>query len=81
MMLGIFLGALLIAFVMSAIAKDGRGVTYGVYGGIAGLILVVILLRQSGFLLPALVGLMAILGGFNGGSLGEGFRRARSNKR
>ncbi|MCJ7695080.1 MAG: hypothetical protein MUO40_06580 [Anaerolineaceae bacterium] len=80
MMLGIFLGSLVIAFTMTSIAKDGCGVTYGVYGGIAGLILVVILLRQSGFLLPALVGLMAILGGFNGGSLGEGYRRARKKR-
>jgi len=80
MMLGIFLGSLLIAFAMASIAKDGRGVTYGVYGGLAGLILVVIILRQSGLLLPALVGLMAVLGGFNGGTLGEGFRRTREKR-
>lgn len=80
MMLGIFLGSLFIAFIIASIAKDGRGATYGIYGGLAGLILVVVLLRQSGLLLPALVGLMAVLGGFNGGTLAEGYRHTRARK-
>lgn len=79
MMLGMFLGALAIAFGMSQFANDGRGVTYGIYGGLAGMVVVVILTFSSG-LLAALVGLATLLGGFNGGTLGEGFRRARRKK-
>jgi len=36
LMLGMFLVSLMIGFVMSQIAADGRGVTYGVYGGRPG---------------------------------------------
>ncbi|MFZ3071164.1 MAG: hypothetical protein WA110_08605 [Anaerolineaceae bacterium] len=80
LMLGIFLGSLLIGFLMSRIAKDGRGITYGLYGGLAGLVVVVLMTWKSG-LLAALVGLMAVLGGYNGGSLGEGYRRVQKKNR
>ena len=80
LMLGVFLGALTIAFFITQIANDGRGVTYGLYGGFAGMLIAVLATYASG-LLAALVGLMAILGGFNGGTLGEGLRRVRQQNK
>jgi len=79
LMLGIFLGSVTIGFLLSIIAKDKRGLTYGVYGGLAGMIVIGLMTWKSG-LLSALVGLMAVFGGFNGGSLGELFQRTRKRK-
>ena len=79
LMLGIFLGSLTIGFLVAIIAKDKRGLTYGVYGGLAGMIVIGLVTWKSG-LLSALVSLMAVFGGFNGGSLGEMFQRTRKRK-
>lgn len=79
LMLGIFLGSVTIGFLLSIIAKDKRGLTYGVYGGLAGMIVIGLMTWKSG-LLSALIGLMAVFGGFNGGSLGELFQRTRKRK-
>ena len=79
LMLGIFLGSLTVGFFVTMIAKDKRGLTYGVYGGLAGLVVIGLMTWKSG-LLSALVGLMAVFGGFNGGSLGEMFLRTRKPK-
>ena len=79
LMLGIFLGSVTIGFLLSVIAKDKRGLTYGVYGGLAGMIVIGLMTWKSG-LLSALVGLMAVFGGFNGGSLGEMVLRTRKRK-
>ena len=43
LMLGIFLGSLSIGFVVTQIAKDRRGPTYGIYGGIAGMVVIVLM--------------------------------------
>ncbi len=82
LMLGIFLGSLTIGFLITLIAKDRRGPTYGIYGGMAGLVVIVLMTWKSG-LLAVLVGLMAVFGGYNGGSLGEMMRmvRERNGKR
>jgi len=79
LMLGIFLGSLATGFLISIIAKDKRGLTYGVYGGLAGMIVIGLMTWKSG-LLSALIGLMAVFGGFNGGSLGEMFQRTRKRQ-
>lgn len=79
LMLGIFLGSVTIGFLLSVIAKDKRGLTYGVYGGLAGMIVIGLMTWKNG-LLSALVGLMAVFGGFNGGSLGEMYQRTRKRK-
>jgi len=81
LMLGMFLVSLMIGFVMSQIAADGRGVTYGVYGGLAGLVLSALRIWSSSLLLAALVGLVCVLGGYNGGMLGEGVRRMRARSK
>lgn len=79
LMLGIFLGSLAVGFIVTMIAKDRRGLTYGVYGGLAGMLVIGLMTWKSG-LLSALIGLMAVFGGFNGGSLGEMFQRTRKRK-
>ena len=79
LMLGIFLGSLAVGFIVTMIAKDRRGLTYGVYGGLAGMFVIGLMTWKSG-LLSALIGLMAVFGGFNGGSLGEMFQRTRKRK-
>jgi tryptophan-rich sensory protein len=79
LMLGIFLGALTIGFLITLVAKDRRGPTYGIYGGIAGLVVIVLMTWKSG-LLAALVGLMAIFGGINGGTLGEMSQQIKHKK-
>ena len=79
LMLGIYLGSLSVGFGVAMIAKDKRGLTYGVYGGLAGLVVIGLMTWKSG-LLSALVGLMAVFGGFNGGSLGEMAQRLRKRR-
>ncbi len=79
LMLGVLLGSLTVGFLVAIIAKDKRGLTYGVYGGLAGMIVIGLVTWKSG-LLSALVSLMAVFGGFNGGSLGEMFLRTRNRK-
>lgn len=81
LMLGMFLISLMIGFVMSQIAADSRGVTYGVYGGLAGMVLSALRIWNSSLVLAALVGLVCVLGGYNGGMLGEGVRRMRAKQR
>ncbi len=79
LMLGIFLGSLTVGFFVALIAKDKRGLAYGVYGGLVGMVVIGLMTWKSG-LLSALVSLMAVFGGFNGGSLGEMFLRTRKPK-
>ncbi len=81
LMLGMFLISLMIGFVMSQIAADSRAVTYGVYGGLAGMVLSALRIWNSSLVLAALVGLVCVLGGYNGGMLGEGVRRMRAKQR
>ncbi|MDY6873878.1 MAG: hypothetical protein SVR81_07940 [Chloroflexota bacterium] len=69
LMLGEFLVSALIGFAVTFIVHDRRGPSYAVWGAIASFVLVVILMYQSG-LLALLVGLMALLGGYNGGMFG-----------
>lgn len=80
LMLGIFLGSLSIGFLMTLFTKDRRGATYGIYGGIAGLVVIVLMTWRSGLLAP-LVGFMAIFGGINGGTLGEMYQQLQRKKK
>jgi len=79
LMLGIFLGSLTLGFLITLLAKDRRGPTYGVYGGIAGLVVIVLMTWKSGLLAP-LVGFMAIFGGINGGTLGKMYQQVQRKK-
>ncbi len=79
LMLGIFLGSLTVGFIVTSLAKDKHGLTYGVYGGLAGMLVIGLITWRSS-LLSALVSLMAVFGGYNGGSLGEMTQRLRRKK-
>lgn len=81
LMLGLFMGALLVGFLISILAKDGRGLTYGLYGSLPGLILALVRIWNSSILLAVLVGLMSLMGGYNGGMLGENFRRNQQRRK
>ena len=76
LMLGMFFICGLVGFGVTLLARDGRGASYGVLGAIGGFILVTVLMFQSG-LLAVLVALTALLGGYNGGMLGESMRAGR----
>ena len=81
LMLGLFMGALLIAFLISFLAKDNRGITYGLFGSLGGFVLALVRVWNSSILLAILVGLMSVMGGFNGGLLGENFRRNQQRRK
>lgn len=80
LMLGVFMGIVGVAFFITTIAKDKRGLTYGVYAGLAGMAASGLLLRQSG-LLAALVAGVSLFGGYNGGSLGELMQQMKARRR
>ncbi len=77
LMLGELIIAGAIGFGAARLAQDRRGPGYGVLGAIGSFVLVIIMMYQSG-LLALLVGLTALLGGYNGGMLGE---RVMMNRR
>jgi hypothetical protein len=70
LMLGEFMITLLIGFGITLLANDRRGPTYGVYGAIGSFVMITVIMYQSG-LLTLLVGVIALLGGYNGGMIGE----------
>ncbi len=77
LMLGIFMGLITIGFLLAVLAKDKRGVTYGLYAGLACMVVCGLILFRNSLTLVPLVGLMGPLGGFNGANLGEMFNRGR----
>ena len=70
LMLGIFTITILIGFGTAMLANDQRGPTYGIYGSLVSFVVITVIMYQSGSL-TLLVALMALLGGYNGGMLGE----------
>jgi hypothetical protein len=80
LMLGVFMGIVGVAFFITTIAKDKRGLAYGVYAGLAGMVASGLLLRQSG-LLAVLVAGVSLFGGYNGGSLGELMQQMKARRR
>jgi len=76
LMLGMFIISAFIGFGVTLQARDGRGPSYGVLGALGGFMVVTVLMFQSG-LLAVLVALTALLGGYNGGVLGEKSRVGR----
>ena len=78
LMLGVFIITILIGFGAALLARDRRGPTYGLYGSIVSFIIITIIMYQSG-ILAVLVAVMALLGGYNGGMLGERVNQKRQN--
>jgi len=69
-MLGEIVISGLIGFGVTLLARDRRGPSYGLLRAINAFVLVIILMYQSGFL-ALIVGLTALLGGYNGGGCWE----------
>lgn len=68
MLLAAFMGPLTIAWVVSAVAADGRGPTYGIYGSLGSVaILALSALSAGGFGVMLIIA--ALAGGLNGGLL------------
>lgn len=82
LMLGIFIGISTLAFFLAFLAKDKRGMTYGLYAGLACMLVCGLILFRNSLTLVPLVGFMGPLGGFNGAGLGMmfGHGRKRSQK-
>lgn len=80
LMLGVFIGMVTIAFVLTLIAKDKRGMTYGLYAGLACMVACGLILFRNSLTLVPLVGFMGPIGAFNGAGLGEMFLRGRESK-
>lgn len=81
LMLGIFIGMVTIAFILAIIAKDKRGMTYGLYAGLACMVVCGLILFRDSLTLVPLVGFMGPLGAFNGANLGEMFNRGREARK
>ncbi len=70
LMLGVFVLSALIGFGFAYLTKSVRGVSYAVWGAIGSFMMTTVLLYESG-LLAFLVAVMALLGGYNGGVVGQ----------
>jgi|WetSurMetagenome_2_1015567.scaffolds.fasta_scaffold679527_1 hypothetical protein len=62
LMVATFLGPFLIGWIVGALAADGRGPTYGVYGSLGSIVVLVIVALPTG-----LLGIMLIVAAFSGG--------------
>jgi MFS family permease len=74
LMVGFFIGPLVIGWLIGRWADDGRGPTYGLIGSIGSLVLILYAVLPSGPL-GLLVALVALAGGLNGGLLSQRRRR------
>jgi hypothetical protein len=74
LMIGFFLGPLVIGWLIGRWADDGRGPTYGLIGSLGDLPLILYVILPSGPL-GLLVAVVALAGGLNGGLLSQRRRR------
>ncbi|NLZ27319.1 MAG: hypothetical protein GX884_07055, partial [Chloroflexi bacterium] len=81
LMLGIFIGLAMLSFFLAILSKDKRGMTYGLYAGLACMVVCGLILFRNSLTLVPLVGIMGPLGGFNGAGLGEMFNRSREARK
>ncbi len=82
-MLGIFIGISTLAFFLAFLAKDKRGMTYGLYAGLACMLVCGLILFRNSLTLVPLVGFMGgPWVGSSGAGLGMmfGHGRKRSQK-
>jgi hypothetical protein len=79
LMLGMFLLSALIGFGVAYLSRSERGMSYAVWGAIGSFAMASVLLYEAG-LLAFLVAMMALMGGYNGGLLGQRLSLNRKNK-
>jgi multidrug transporter EmrE-like cation transporter len=70
LMLGMFLLSALIGFGVAYLSRSERGMSYAVWGAIGSFAMASVLLYEAG-LLAFLVATMALMGGYNGGLVGQ----------
>jgi len=75
LLIGEFLGPLLIGWYCGWLAFDGRGPTYGVVGALGSILIILITLLASGWIAILFV-IVALAGGLNGGMFSRFRRRA-----
>jgi len=76
LILGEFFMGYLVGIGAALLVKDDRGPSYGVLGAIGSFVLVIIFMVEVG-ILALIVAVSALLGGYNGGMLGERIRIGR----
>ena len=76
LMLAFFIGPFMVGWISGWIAFDDRGPTYGVLGSLGSVIAILVTLLASG-VFAILIAIVAIAGGFNGGTLS----RSRSRRK
>lgn len=70
LMLGVFLLSALIGFGVAYLTRSERGISYAVWGAIGSFAMTTVLLYETG-ILAFLVATMALMGGYNGGLVGQ----------
>ena len=73
-----FIGTLLIGWFCGWLAFDDRGPTYGVFGALGSVAIIMLTLLASGWI-SIMLSIVALAGGFNGGTLSR-YRGKRKTK-
>jgi hypothetical protein len=76
-LLACLVGPFLIAWVITGMAGDGRGPTYGVYGSFGGAVPLVFAFLTTRSILVLLMVVVTLAGGLNGGTFGEYMRHRK----
>ncbi len=76
LMLWVFLVSGFLGFGIAFLTRAERGISYAAWGSIGSFAVVTILMLEAG-LLALLVALMALMGGYNGGLIGQRLRQRR----
>lgn len=76
LMLWVFLVSGLLGFAIAFFTRAERGISYAAWGSIGSFAVVTVLMFEAG-LLALLVALMALMGGYNGGLIGQRLRQKR----
>ena len=76
-LLACLVGPFVIGWVITAMAGDGRGPTYGVYGSFGGAVPLVLAFLSTRSILVLLMVVVTLAGGLNGGAFGEYLRHRK----
>jgi|WetSurMetagenome_2_1015567.scaffolds.fasta_scaffold125937_3 hypothetical protein len=74
-LLACLIGPFVIGWVISGMAGDGRGPTYGIYGSFGSAVPLFLLLLYTRSIVILLMVVVVLAGGLNGGTFGEYMRR------
>jgi len=77
LLLACLIGPFLIGWVVTGMAGDGRGPTYGIYGSFGAAVPLVFLFLYSRAIIILLMVVVTLAGGLNGGTFGEYMRHRK----